>query len=319
MAAQVPKLALNNGKNIPILGLGTWKSKPGEVTEAVKEAIACGYRHIDCALAYSNEAEVGAAIKAKIEDGTVKREDLFITSKLWNTFHSRALVTASLKQSLGNLGLDYLDLYLIHWPMGYQENAALFPKDENGKFIYADVDYLDTWSGMEDAVDQGLSKSIGISNFNSEQIQRILSNCRIKPANHQIECHPYLNQRKLIDFCHKNGITVTAYSPLGSPDRPWAKPGETQLNGRTRGSSDIAEKYKKSPDLTVLFPFQIQRQVIVIPKSVTKARIEANFQVFDFTLSDEDIKVIDSFDCNGRLLHLDWVKDHKYWPFNIEF
>ncbi|KAK4323142.1 hypothetical protein Pmani_006143 [Petrolisthes manimaculis] len=312
-----PSVKLNNGKKMPIHGLGTWKSKPGEVTQAVKDAIACGYRHLDCALVYGNEAEVGVAIKAKIEDGTVKREDLFITSKLWNTFHSKSLVVPTLKESLTNLGLDYLDLYLIHWPMGYKENAELFPKDDKGKFLFTDVDYLDTWSGMEDAVAQGLTKSIGVSNYNSEQIQRTLDNCKIKPVTNQIECHPYLNQKKLIDWCRTKNIYITAYSPLGSPDRPWAKPEDPLLLEEPKLVA-IAEKYKRTP-AQIAIRYQVQRDVIVIPKSVTKSRIESNLQVFDFKLSSEDMKTIDSFDCNGRALHLDWVKEHKYWPFNTEF
>lgn len=302
---------------MPLLGLGTWKSNPGGVVEAVKNAIACGYRHIDCALVYGNEAEVGAAIKSKIEDGTVKREDLFITSKLWNTFHSKNLVIPSLKKSLTDLGLDYLDLYLIHWPMGYKEHCELFPKDENDTTLYSDVDYLEAWAGIEDAVDQGLTRSIGLSNFNKDQIQRILDNCRVKPVVLQVECHPYLNQRKLIDFCKSRDIFITAYSPLGSPNRPWAKPGDPLLMEDPK-IVVIANKYEKTP-AQILIRYQIQRGVIAIPKSSTKSRIESNIQVFDFALSDEDMKAIDSFDCNGRFLHLDWVKDHKHWPFNTEF
>ncbi|KAG7167464.1 aldo-keto reductase family 1 member B1-like [Homarus americanus] len=317
MAPSAPSVTLNNGQTMPIIGLGTWKSKPGEVTQAVKDAIACGYRHIDGALVYGNECEVGAAIKAKIEDGTVKREDLFITSKLWNTFHSKSLVIPSLKESLSNLGLDYLDLYLIHWPLGYKENAELFPKNEDGEILYSDVDYLETWAAVEEAVDKGLVRSIGVSNFNKDQVQRILNNCRIKPAVNQVECHPYLNQTKLIEYSKSKNIYITAYSPLGSPDRPWAKPDDPLLMDDPKVVA-LADKYKKT-SAQILIRYQIQRDVIVIPKSVTKSRIESNFQVFDFSLSDEDMKTIDTIDCNGRALHLNWVKDHKDWPFNTEF
>ncbi|MCL4131936.1 UNVERIFIED_CONTAM: hypothetical protein GTU68_013220 [Idotea baltica] len=316
-AASVTQVLLNNGRSMPILGLGTWKSKPGEVTQAVKDAIACGYRHIDCALVYGNEPEVGEAIKAKIADGTVKREDLFITSKLWNTFHSKELVLPTLQTSLKNLGLDYLDLYLIHWPMGYQERKELFPRDENGKIVYSDVDYLETWSGLEELVSKSLCKSIGVSNFNLEQVDRITKNCTIQPAVVQVECHPNLNQRKLIDYCKSKGITVTAYSPLGSPDRPWAKPDDPVLMEDPKVTA-MASKYGKSP-AQILIKYQVQRGVICIPKSVTKARIESNFQVFDFDLSKEDMETIDSFDCNGRVCHLAWNKDHPHFPFAAEF
>ncbi|KAK8748975.1 hypothetical protein OTU49_015622 [Cherax quadricarinatus] len=317
MAVQVPSVTLNNGKKIPIFGLGTWKSKPGEVTQAVKDAINCGYRHFDCALVYGNEPEVGAAIKAKIDDGTVKREDLFITSKLWNTFHSKKLVIPSLKESLTNLGLDYLDLYLIHWPMGYKEGGEKFPQDASGKVLYSDVDYVDSWLELEKAVSLGLVKSIGLSNFNKDQIERILEHGKIVPVTNQVECHPYLNQKKLIEYSLSKNIHITAYSPLGSPDRPWAKPGDPLLLEDPKIVA-IAQKYNKTP-AQILIRYQIQRNVIVIPKSVTKSNIESNIQVFDFNITDEGMKILDSFDCNGRFLHLNAVKDHKYWPFNTEF
>lgn len=150
-----------------------------------------------------------------------RREDLFITSKLWNTAHRPDCVIPALKKSLQNLKTSYLDLYLIHWPMAYKEGDDLFPKDENDKVIFSDVDYVDTWKSMEQAVDEGLVKSIGISNFNAVQTQRVLDSCRIKPVTNQIECHPYLTQQKLSAFLQKNDILVTAYSPLGSPNRPW--------------------------------------------------------------------------------------------------
>ncbi|XP_037795151.1 LOW QUALITY PROTEIN: aldo-keto reductase family 1 member B1-like [Penaeus monodon] len=317
MADQNPTLTFNNGYKVPVFGLGTWKSKPGEVMQAVKDAISCGYRHLDCALIYGNEPEVGEAIKAKIADGTVKREDLFITSKLWNTYHKKSLVIPTLKESLTNLGLDYLDLYLIHWPMGYKEGGEKFPTDENGKTLYSDVDYIETWPAMEEAVEAGLVRSIGVSNFSKDQIERILQIAKIVPANNQVECHPYLNQKKLIDYAKVKGISVTAYSPLGSPDRPWAKPDDPLLMDDLR-IVRIAEKCKKTP-AQILIRYQIQREVIVIPKSVTKSRIEENIQVFDFALSDDDMKTIDDFDCNGRFLHLTWVQDHPHWPFNTEF
>ncbi|XP_070509067.1 aldo-keto reductase 1B-like [Chironomus tepperi] len=316
----VPSITMSNGLNIPIIGLGTWKSPQGQVEQAVKDAIDAGYRHIDCAFVYGNENEVGDGIAVKIAEGVVKREDLFITSKLWNIFHDPKDVKGAVEKSLNRLKLDYLDLYLIHWPMGYanlDNGETLFPKNEKEEWIFSDVDYVDTWKGFEELVDAGLVKSIGLSNFNSKQIERIISSARIQPAMLQIECHPYLNQKRLIDFCRSKNIAVTAYSPLGSNDRPWAKPEDPQLMDQPK-IVRIAEKYGKTP-AQILIRYQAQRNVAVIPKSVTKSRIISNFDVFNFELSAEDIEAIDSIDCNGRLCALGWVNHHPHYPFAEEF
>jgi len=195
-SAKVPTIKLNTGDSIPAFGLGTWKSSPGVVYETVKDAIDVGYRHIDCALVYGNENEVGAGIQEKIKEGVVKREDLFITSKVWNTYHSTHKVKECLQETLKSLGTEYVDLYLIHWPFGYQEGGELFPKNAEGTVILNDIDYLDTWKGMEECFKLGLAKAIGLSNFNHEQIDRVLSVATVKPAVLQVECHPYLNQKK---------------------------------------------------------------------------------------------------------------------------
>ncbi|XP_066595548.1 aldo-keto reductase family 1 member B1-like [Prorops nasuta] len=317
MSLNVPKVKFYNNNEIPILGLGTWKSKPGEVTRAVKSAIDIGYRHIDCAHVYGNEKEVGDAIKAKLDEGVLKREDLFVTSKLWNTFHRPDLVEPAIKETLKNLQLDHLDLYLIHWPFGYKEDDELFPKDSNGLPLLSDVDYIDTWKAMETVLNKGLAKNIGVSNFNSEQIDRLLKNCTVKPVTNQIECHPYLNQRKLSNFCKEKGITITAYSPLGSPDRPWAKPDDPKLL-EDKKLLQLSEKYKKTP-AQLLIRYQIDRGHIVIPKSVTESRIAQNGQVFDFQMDSEDIAYIDTFDCNGRICPMTGTESGPYYPFNIPF
>ncbi|CAL7938554.1 unnamed protein product [Xylocopa violacea] len=292
-------------------------SKPGEVTQAVKDAIDIGYRHIDCAHVYGNEKEVGAAIQAKIAEGVVKRQDLFITSKLWNTFHRPDLVEPAIKKSLSDLGLEYLDLYLIHWPIAYKEGDDLFPKNADDSIILSNADYVDTWKAMEALQSKGLAKNIGVSNFNSEQIERVLKNCTIKPVTNQIECHPYLTQKKLSEFCKQRDILITAYSPLGSPDRPWAKPDDPKLLDDQK-LGELAKKYNKTP-AQVLIRYQLDRGHIVIPKSVTKSRIAQNSQVFDFKLSAEDIAYIDTFDCNGRICPMTGTESSSFYPFHIPF
>ncbi|CAH0561256.1 unnamed protein product [Brassicogethes aeneus] len=242
-------LKLNNGNEIPIVGLGTYKSKPGEVAQAVKDAIDAGYRHFDCAWFYGNENEVGLGLNAKIDDGTVKREDIFVTSKLWNNFHEKKCVLPKIKETLAALKLDYLDLYLIHWPFGFKENAPLWPVGEVDS--YSDVDYLETWQAMEECVKQNLTKSIGVSNFNAAQIERILENCTIKPAVNQVEVNPNLNQKKLIDFCKKHDIVITGYCPLGRSEFAGTPgfPDPTIFDPKVK---EIGEKYRKTPAQVVL-------------------------------------------------------------------
>jgi len=312
-------LTLNNGAKMPLLGLGTWKSKPGQVEAAVEHALRKGYRHLDCAACYGNEAEVGSGIVAS----GVARSEIFITSKLWNTKHHPEDVEAACRKTLADLGVDYLDLYLIHWPVAFQRGDNMFPRNEDGTIKYdTEIHPTTTWLAMEKLVEKGLTKSIGLSNFNSEQIADVLAKGSVKPVTNQVECHPYLGQAKLLDFCKERGITITAYSPLGSPDRPWAQPGEPLLLDDPKVKA-IASKHSKS-SAQVLIRWQVQRGVIVIPKSVTPARIEENANIFDFKLSAEEMKEIESFDCNGRLI-VPMVDGkprdaaHPHFPFHLEF
>jgi len=322
MAPAIPNVKLNNGNEMPIFGLGTWKSKPGEVEEAVKNAIDVGYRHIDGAMVYKNEKEVGDAIKTKIDEGVVKREDLFVVSKLWNTFHRPDLVVGACKKTLADLQLNYIDMYLIHWPTGFLEDQTtaadpLFPKDDQGRNAHSEVDYVDTYLALEECVRLGLTKSIGLSNFNKAQIERVLEKATIAPANLQVEIHPYLNQEKLVNFCKGKNIAVTGYSPLGSADRPWAKPEDPKLLDDAQ-LIELGKKYNKSAAQVVL-RWLTQRGVIAIPKSVHKNRLIENMDIFDFTLSDEDMAYVNTFERNGRTCHAVWDNHHKYHPFNDEY
>ncbi|XP_037898106.1 aldo-keto reductase family 1 member B1-like [Glossina fuscipes] len=290
-AGQARTVELNNGMEIPFLGLGTWGSVGDQGTEAVVNAVEVGYRLIDCAPIYQNESCIGSGIKSILENKVVKREELFIISKLWNTFHRPDLVEEGICMSLNDLRLDYLDSYLMHWPMAYHEGETLIPRDACGKIKYSSVDYIDTWKAMENLVKLGLTKSIGLSNFNKEQIQRILDISTVRPVILQIECHPYLTQHKMIDYCRKNKIVVISYSPLGAPARPWALRGEQRLLD-DKMLEKLSVKYNKTP-AQILIRYQIQRGNVVIPKSVTKARIISNFDVFEWSLEEKDVKDLD--------------------------
>uniref|UniRef100_A0A4W3I6V6 alcohol dehydrogenase (NADP(+)) n=1 Tax=Callorhinchus milii TaxID=7868 RepID=A0A4W3I6V6_CALMI len=315
---------LHTGQKMPLIGLGTWKSEPGQVQEALQHSLEIGYRHIDCAAVYNNEAEIGHTLQEKVGiDKPVSREDIFVTSKLWNTKHHPEDVEPSCRKSLKDLKLTYLDLYLIHWPHGFERGDIAFPKNPDDTMRYDYVDYKETWKAMEKLVDKGLVKAIGLSNFNSRQIDDIINIATIKPAVLQVECHPYLAQNELIAHCQKRGLVVTAYSPLGSPDRMWRKADEPVLLEEPSIVS-LGKKYGKSPAQVVL-RWQVQRGVIAIPKSVNPARIAQNIQVFDFTLTEDEIKIIGSLDRNWRyivpLITVDGKSvprdaAHPLYPFN---
>ncbi|KAH6929997.1 hypothetical protein HPB50_007937 [Hyalomma asiaticum] len=239
------------------------------------------------------------------------------TWKCWNSFHSKQRVLECCNRSLRALGIDYIDLYLVHWPQAYKEGGDLFPKDENGDIQLADIDYLETWEGMEECKRKGLVRSIGVSNFNSEQITRLVKSCQIKPVMNQIECHPYLPQKKLIALCEDFQIKTTAYSPLGSPDRPWAPKGEKTLM-EDETVIAIAKKHGVTP-AQVLIRYPIERGLVSIPKSTNKARIAENFKVLSFSLDPADVEALNGLDKNYRVCVLDADVSSKYYPFNIPY
>jgi diketogulonate reductase-like aldo/keto reductase len=256
------KVVLNNGVKMPQLGLGTWQATSDEVYNAVLDALKEGYRHIDTARIYGNEADIGRAIK----DSKVPRKDLFVTTKLWNTDHSD--IEKALNDSLKRLGLDYVDLYLMHWPV---------------------KERLNSWKVMEKLYKSGKCKAIGVSNFTVSHLQELLTVAKVKPAVNQFELTPYLYQKDLCEFCKKNKIQVESYSPLSRGYRLQ----DSKL-------IKIANKYNKSTP-QILIRWQLQHGFVTIPKSKTHQRIKENSNVFDFKISKEDMNKLDRFNEDLRL------------------
>jgi len=280
-------LTFENGDQLPILGLGTWKSKPGEVRKAIYWAIEGGYRHIDCASIYQNEKEVGQGIADAIEGGLVKRKDLFVTSKLWNNAHRREDVSRAIQQTLSDLRLDYLDLFLIHWPLAFKAGVSFAEKRED-YYTYNDVPLGQTWEAMQDLRIKGHAKHIGVSNFNQKKLTEIMSAKGQKPEMNQVEMHPFLPQKDLVEFCVANRILMTAYSPLGSPDSRNDKHADDPKLLTNPIINEIASKHVVSSG-QVLIAWSMSRNIAVIPKSTNEGRIKENFGAAAVSLDDYDL------------------------------
>ncbi|TKA51684.1 hypothetical protein B0A53_05389 [Rhodotorula sp. CCFEE 5036] len=301
----VPDIPLNSGAkklSIPAVGLGTWKSGPGEVANAVKTALRNGYKHLDLAWIYGNEQEVGQGIR----DSGVPRDEIFITSKLWCTKHRD--VEAAVKESLDLIGTDYLDLYLMHWPVPLNPNGndAKFPKKEDGsRDLDTEWTINQTWEQMEALLEKGLVKAIGVSNFSEPVLDDLLKTAKVTPAANQVELHPYLPQHELLEYLEEKGIVAEAYSPLGSTDSPLLKDDDIKK---------IADKHGVSVG-TILISYQVNRNVVVLPKSVTAQRIIDNLKIVK--LDAEDMDTLNSlYKTKGqRFIKPDWGIDlkFKYW------
>lgn len=294
------KLTFSNGDEMPILGLGTWKSEPGQVYEAVKTAIELGYRHIDCAAIYGNEKEIGQALQDVIASGLVQRSDLWITSKLWNSAHRFEKVEEALHQTLLDLQLDYLDLYLIHWPVVLKE-SVVYPKTADDFLPLTEMPLTDTWRAMLAMKDLGIIKHAGVSNFNKPKIENLISVTGRLPEMNQVEMHPYLQQPELVSYCHDKNIHMTAYSPLGSNDRP----SRYKDLGPVLLEDEVVVNIAKSKGVTpaqILIAFAIHRNISVIPKSVNPKRLAENLQAAQVQLTAAEMEQLKKLDTGTRYI-----------------
>lgn len=292
-------LTLSDGHTIPALGLGTWKSSKGEAAKAVTAALKFGYHHIDCAPIYKNEKEIGPALSQALQNKVISREKLWVTSKLWNNAHAPRHVRPALERTLQDLQLDYLDLFLIHWPVSFKQDIE-FPRSKDEFLAPNEVPISETWQAMEKMVKKGLCRSIGVCNFNVKRLQNLQKEATLSPTVNQIELHPYLQQRDMLEYSRDNGILLTAYSPLGSPDRPDAlkKKDEPSLLKHPT-VIELGAKTGASP-AQLLLAWALKRGTVVIPKSVTPERIRANLEALDLELDPTDLALLDSLDLEFR-------------------
>lgn len=299
------RFKLNTGAEIPALGLGTWQSEAGLVKKAVSYALSIGYRHIDAAYCYGNEDEVGEGLKEAFASG-IKREDVFVTTKLWCTYHSR--VEQNLDMSLKSLGLDYVDLYLMHWPVAMNPNGnhEKFPKHPDGsRDLVPEWKHTETWKLMEKLLATGKVKAIGVANYSVRYLEQLLPTATIVPAVNQIENHPSLPQQEIVDYCKAKGIHITAYSPLGSTGSPMFK---------EKAIVEVAEKRGITP-ASVLLSYHLARGSSVLAKSTNPERIKANMDLVK--LDTSDMKILDDF-AEG-LTKSGKVVRYVYPAFGVDF
>ncbi len=322
MAGAVGKyVLLNTGAKMPSIGLGTYLSLHGQLNTAVDFALDIGYRHIDTAVSYKNESQIGEVLSAHLKTGKLSRKDLFLTTKIPSALLDAKDIAPCVEKSLEDLKTNYLDMVLIHHPWGRKNtgDGNLSPTDRNGNPLLQHHDLISAWRCMEALVRTGKIRAIGVSNFNQHQIRKIIDRCEIRPSNVQLECHAYLQQHILRKYCSEERIVVTGYAPLGARGRP----------AHNRNGDDIdlladpvvvsiASKLKRTPG-QILIRYLMQIGVVPLPKSTNPNRIKENFDSHLFDLSIEDLKRLSMLNINHRYFRFSWAKHHPEYTEGAPF
>ena len=310
MPDSLQSLTLPDGGRFPTLGLGTWKIPDESTPSVIEEAVRLGYRHFDCACDYGNEAEVGRGLSLpRSRSGLCTRDDLWITSKLWNTYHEPKHVRAACERSLKDLQIDELDLYLVHFPIAlafvpfeqrYPPGWFFDPEAAAPAMKPIDVPYGETWAAMEELKKAGLVKRIGVCNLNISLLRDLLSSCAVRPAVHQVEMHPFLIQERLVRFCRDEKIAVTAFSPLGADSYiPLGMAGENERLLDHPVITAVAKAHDRTPG-QILLRWAVQRGTVPIPKSQSPGHLEENLAIYDFELSSDEMRQINCLDRHRR-------------------
>lgn len=324
---EVPSFTMNNGLSLPAIGLGTYAwigtGEREALPNVVYEAIRLGVRHIDTAWVYQVEDKVGEGIKKAIDDGIVKREDLTVVTKIWTFNMKKDRLKGQAKMSLKNLGLDYVDILMLHWPVPTIDQGKMeeWPRNPDGSFALdneTDI-YTETWPAMEECVEKGICKSIGVSNFTPSQLEKLCETAKIKPVVNQVESHPLLPQNKTLAVCKKYGVIMTAYSPFGGSlqpqrDKSLAASSTRQNLWNNDVIKGLAEKYGKTVP-QILLKFHVQRGVAAVPKSVTADRIKENLNLWDFEFTPEDMDQLAKLETGERMLLIKKLMASKYNPY----
>ncbi|KAL3846728.1 hypothetical protein ACJMK2_017693 [Sinanodonta woodiana] len=313
MAGVIQQLKLNSGRLMPMLGMGTYQLKGDHLKEIIDHAVFHGYRHIDTAYSYGNNEDIGDILKLLMKSGKLNRRDLFITTKIPDTYHAPTDLKSCVNESLEKLRLKSIDLLLIHhpWSLKNRGDGNLKPVGLDGQLEFAHQNMNETWKSMEELVKCNKVLSLGLSNFTAKQIDKILKKAEIPPSNLQLECHAYLQQVELEMFCKSRGIVLTAYSPLGAPARPehHISPDNQIFLLEDETVKSIASKYVVKP-AQVLLRFLIQRNIAVIPKTDKTDRLKQNLDCFNFYLKEKDMQTLRSLNRGIRFFPFSEFRSH---------